>query len=82
VVSHLFSWTTPPLFAVLIAGTLFLTRQSISAHPGNVFKQIINWVPLFAHLTLLLIYSVTGVGGGDLVLWTESLGSMDSVLRL
>ena len=50
----------PPLFVALIVTGLFLTRHSHPTNPGNVFKHIINWVPLFAHLTLLLIYSATG----------------------
>jgi hypothetical protein len=57
---HGFSWVTPPLFAAVIVTALFLTRHSLPTNPGNVFKHIINWVPLFAHLTLLLIYSATG----------------------
>lgn len=54
------SWATPPLFVALVAGVVFLARKSISTSPGNVVVHIINWTPLFAHLTLLLIYSATG----------------------
>lgn len=43
----------------LITGVLILARHSIHTSPGNVYKQIVNWLPLFAHLTLLLIYSAT-----------------------
>jgi hypothetical protein len=54
------SWITPPILVALIASILFLLRFSITANPGDVFKHIINWLPLVAHVILLVIYAATG----------------------
>jgi ABC-type uncharacterized transport system permease subunit len=59
-ISHKASWVTPPILVALIASILFLLRFSITVNPGDVFKHIINWLPLVAHVILLVIYAATG----------------------